>query len=125
MSVCAIVLAVACAALFPGCATDPSRGRTSAGAGGAVPSSALDASADAAEPEVLILGRIVKVHSSGRFALVSFPFGCVPRAERPLYAYRDGQKVAELRTTYYALDELVVADIVSGECKPGDTVSDR
>jgi hypothetical protein len=46
----------------------------------------------------------------------------LPAIERKLEVYRTGLKVAEVRITGPSRDLNTVADIVAGECQPGDEV---
>jgi hypothetical protein len=52
--------------------------------------------------------------------VLSFPLGALPAAERQLSVYRAGLKVGELKVTRWQMDNLVVADILAGECREGD-----
>jgi len=65
-------------------------------------------------------GRVAKVNP--KFVVLTFPFGGVPVAGQPLNVYRNGKKVAELRTTGPQRDINTVADIISGEARENDEV---
>ena len=75
-------------------------------------------------PSKVVVGKIQTVNAAGRFAVVTFPIGLMPAAETHLNAYRAGLKVGELKFTAMRLDLNAVADIVAGECQPGDEVKD-
>lgn len=91
---------------------------TAAARASAVP--AAPASTAAVAPGGPLVGRVASVNPNGRFVVISFPIGALPAADRPLSVYRAGLKVGELKVTRWQLDNLVVADIVAGECRPGD-----
>ena len=67
-------------------------------------------------------GRIVRVNPGTRYVIVSYSFGNVPAADRRLNVYRNGLKVAEIKTNNFRRDTNTVADIVAGECQVGDEV---
>ena len=71
-----------------------------------------------------VAGKVQSVNGPGRFAVVSFPIGLLPTAETRLGAYRAGLKVGELKVSNQRLDLNVIAEIMSGECQPGDEVKD-
>jgi phage tail tube protein FII len=52
---------------------------------------------------------------------VTYPIGVqLPAIERKLDVYRAGLKVAEIKITGPSRDLNTVADIIAGECRPGD-----
>lgn len=68
-------------------------------------------------------GRISSVNPTARHAVVTYPLGIpLPLVEQRLYVYRAGLKVAELKVSKERIDVNLVADITSGECRPGDEV---
>lgn len=106
-----------------GCASKPSRGPAPAQptASSRVGPASLGApTAAAVVPGGPLVGRVASVNPNARFAVVSFPLGPLPAVDRPLQVYRAGLKVGELKVTRWQLDNLVVADIMAGECRPGD-----
>lgn len=107
---CAVL--VVCAGLLGGCATQ-GEGRT---ARSAKPIVTLDTA---------LVGKVARINASGAFVVLSFPLGKMPGPDRTFGVYRDGRKVGELKTGTRQLDDMIVADIVSGECQVGDEVSDR
>jgi hypothetical protein len=58
----------------------------------------------------------------GRFVVLSFPVGRMPRLDQTLFLYRNGLKVAEVKVTGPQRDNNVVADIISGDAQAGDEV---
>jgi hypothetical protein len=73
-------------------------------------------------PETGLSGKVVRVVSSGRFAVLNFPIGRMPLMDQRVEVYRQGLKVGELRITGPQLDDNIVADILTGEVQPGDQV---
>jgi hypothetical protein len=73
-------------------------------------------------PETGLAGKVVRVVSSGRFAVLNFPIGRMPLIDQRAEVYRQGLKVGELRITGPQLDDNIVADILTGEVQPGDLV---
>jgi hypothetical protein len=92
-------------------------------------SGAVPTVAPAGPPAVIVtpgttkVGRIVSVNPASRFVVITYPLGvALPAIERKLEVYRTGLKVAEVRITGPSRDLNTVADIVAGECQPGDEV---
>jgi hypothetical protein len=73
-------------------------------------------------PETGLAGKVVRVVSSGRFAVLNFPIGRMPSIDQRAEVFRQGLKVGELRITGPQLDDNIVADILTGEVQPGDQV---
>ena len=73
-------------------------------------------------PEHSLAGKVVRVVSSGRFAVLNFPIGRMPLIDQRVEVYRQGLKVGELRITGPQLDDNIVADILTGEVQAGDQV---
>lgn len=120
-----LITAVVCIILLAGCATRPSVTKPTAPPGTTTPRNTVAPADNLVEPDTMLVGHIIKVNVKAQFVLISFPIGCLPRPEQPLYVYRNSRKVGELKATRHMLDELVIADIVSGECTPGDEVADK
>ncbi len=76
-------------------------------------------------PETGLAGKVVNVNTGGRFVVLNFPIGHLPKLDQPLNVYRLGLKVGEVRATGWQLDDNVVADLLAGEAQPGDEVRDR
>jgi hypothetical protein len=119
MRFCCLLTAILCGILAAGCATTSEKSAAAAKRGSPQLTGRL------IEPDTALVGRVVTVNTNGQFAVLSFPLGRLPTLDQALSVYHNGQKIGELKTTRHELDDLVVADIVSGECQPGDEVSDR
>ncbi len=65
-------------------------------------------------------GRIILVNTSGRYVVLSCPFGYIPAIDRRLNVYRGGLKVADIKITGPQRDTSTVGDIIAGECQVGD-----
>lgn len=76
-------------------------------------------------PDFSLAAKVVSVNTVGRFVVLSFPAGGMPKIDQTLFLYRNGLKVAEIRVTGPQQDSNIVADLVSGEAQVGDTVSDK
>jgi hypothetical protein len=68
---------------------------------------------------------VVSVNTIGRFVVMSFPTGQMPRMDQTLFLYRNGLKTGEVHVTGPQQDSNIVADLVSGDAQVGDTVSDK
>ncbi len=69
-----------------------------------------------------LCGKIARVAQAGRFVVIVFPVGQLPRLEQKLNVYRNNLKVGEIKITGPQLDDAVVADLAAGEAQPGDEV---
>jgi hypothetical protein len=76
-------------------------------------------------PDFSLTAKVISVNSVGRFVILSFPAGGMPRKEQTLFLYRGGLKVAEVRVTGPQNENNIVADIASGDAQVGDTVSEK
>jgi len=76
-------------------------------------------------PENGLQGKVAKVNTSGRFVILNFPVGHLPRLEQQLNVYRLGLKVGEVKVTGPQRDDNIVGDLISGEAQAGDEVRDR
>ena len=122
-----------CVGLLSACASrrrsDPS---TSAGPippGGLVPVASTNAARTNREVIVTqgrsMTGRVASVNAPGRFVVLTFPLGSMPALEKRLNVYRRGLKVGELKVSGPQLDVNIDADIIAGECQPGDEVREE
>ena len=118
MKISAPLFAVLLALVAGGCAWLPK-----------APSSAKPAAAAAPAPIVTpdysLAAKVVSVNTVGRFVVLSFPAGQMPKIDQTLFLYRGGLKVAEVHVTGPGQESLTVADLVSGEAQVGDTVRDQ
>jgi sulfur relay (sulfurtransferase) complex TusBCD TusD component (DsrE family) len=68
---------------------------------------------------------VVSYNASGRFVVLSFPPGQMPKLEQSLFLYRDGMKVGEVKVTGPQRENNIVADLVTGEAQVGSEVRDQ
>lgn len=112
-------------ALCGGCALWPWRSDKSKASAPATAQTAAPASPATVTPASGLTGKVVRYNEAGRFAVLEFPIGRLPRIEQQLFVYRNGLKVGELKVTGPQRDEHIVADVVTGEAQPGDEVRER
>jgi hypothetical protein len=76
-------------------------------------------------PDESLVAKVIRVNTVGRFVVLNFPEGKMPKLEQHLFLYRGGLKVCEVKVTGPQQDTSTVADIVSGDAQEGDTVRDQ
>ena len=76
-------------------------------------------------PDNSLTARVISYNAAGRFVVLGFPVGRMPRQEQGLFLYRNGMKVGEVKITGPQRDNNVVADLVTGEAQSGDEVRDQ
>ena len=76
-------------------------------------------------PDNSLAAKVVRYNSDGRFVVLSFPAGQMPKVDQTLFLYRAGLKVAEIKINGWQQDNLVVADVINGEARIGDEVRDQ
>ena len=73
-------------------------------------------------PNTSLTARVVAANDVGRFVIINFSADHIPKMDQSLFLYRSGLKVAEVKVTGPQSDSNIVADLVSGEAKVGDSV---
>ncbi len=76
-------------------------------------------------PDDSLAAKVIKVNTVGRFVVLNFPEGRLPKLEQHLFLYRAGLKVAEVKVVGPQQETSIVADIISGDAQSGDTVRDQ
>ena len=76
-------------------------------------------------PDYSLTAKVISVNTVGRFVVLSFPAGGMPKIDQTLFLYRGGLKVAEVRITGPQQESNIVADLTSGDAQVGDTVSEK
>lgn len=76
-------------------------------------------------PDNSLTARVVSYNSVGRFVVLSFPVGQMPRMDQALFLYRGGLKTGEVKITGPQSDNNIVADLVDGDAQAGDEVRDQ
>lgn len=93
---------------------------------GPTPAQPTKASAHAiVTPDASLAAKVLSVNSTGRFVVLNFPGGRLPRIDQHLFLYRNGLKTAEVKISGPVQDASIVADLLAGEAQVGDTVSDQ
>jgi len=87
--------------------------------------SAPGASQTIVTPDTSLVARVVSYNEVGRFVVLNFPVGQMPKADQMLFLYRVGLKVGEIKIDTWQRDNFVVADIVAGDAQAGDEVRDQ
>jgi len=76
-------------------------------------------------PEVSLAAKVLSVNAVGHFVVLGFPNGNLPKLLQTLSLYRAGLKVGEVKITGPQSENNIVADLISGEAKIGDTIRDQ
>jgi hypothetical protein len=76
-------------------------------------------------PDLSLTAKVLSVNLVGRFVVLTFPDGRLPKSDQHLFLYRNGLRTAEVKITGPQEDVNVVADIVLGEAQVGDLVRDE
>jgi hypothetical protein len=76
-------------------------------------------------PDNSLSARVVSYNASGRFVVLSFPPGQMPKLDQSLFLYREGMKVGEVKITGPQRENNIVADLVAGEAQVGCEVRDQ
>jgi hypothetical protein len=76
-------------------------------------------------PDPSLEAKVISVNTVGRFVVLGFPGGQLPKLQQALFIYHAGLKVAEVKITGPQQENNIVADLVSGAAKVGDTVRDE
>jgi hypothetical protein len=76
-------------------------------------------------PDTSTGGKVVTYNSVGRFAVLTFPSGAMPKIDQTTFVYRNGVKVGEMKITGPQRDNNIVADVTRGDAQPGDDVRDK
>src|SRR5882757_1724838 len=71
-------------------------------------------------PDLSLAAKVISVNTVGRFVVLDFSAGQMPKVQQTLSLYRAGLKVAEVKITWPQSDNNIVADLVSGDAKGGD-----
>lgn len=76
-------------------------------------------------PDESLSATVLSVNTVGRFVVLNFPEGGMPKLDQHMFLYRAGLKTGEVKIAGPQQDTSIVADIVSGDAQPGDTVRDQ
>lgn len=73
-------------------------------------------------PDSSLDAKVVRYNSVGRFVVLSFPMGRMPKTGQTFSVYQSGMKVGEVRITGPQRDNDIVADVTTGDAEAGDDV---
>lgn len=76
-------------------------------------------------PVHTVVGRVIRVNPVGQFAILGFPVGVMPAPDQRLSVYRGPLKVGEVKVSGRPVGQNIAADLLEGDCAPGDEVRDR
>jgi hypothetical protein len=76
-------------------------------------------------PDSSLVAKVISVNQVGRFVILNFPMEQMPRLQQPLFLYREGLKVAELKVSGPQQDDNIAADVIAGDAQVGDVVRDQ
>jgi len=76
-------------------------------------------------PDESLAAKVLSVNTVGRFVVLNFPEGRMPKLDQHLFLYRGGLKAAEVKVVGPQLETSIVADLLSGDAQVGDTVRDQ
>ena len=129
-----VFIMAAALALMVGCGST-SAGKTSGSKPGATPTAVTAGKTPAppaAAPETNrvhqivvgseVRGEITSVNLAARFVVLNFPVGVLPAKGMALGVFRQGVKTGEIQVSGPHRDTFTVADILKGDCRPGDEV---
>lgn len=72
-----------------------------------------------------MVAKVLRFNAVGRFVVLNFPQGHLPKLDQHLFLYRNGLKTAEVKVVGPQQDTCIVADLVSGDAQVDDTVRDQ
>ncbi len=124
------ILLFALALTLPGCAWTKRQFTWHHSAKVAKPAKPAKAAPQKAAPTIVtpdesLAAKVLTVNTVGRFVVLNFPEGRMPKLDQHLFLYRSGLKTAEVKVVGPQQDTSIVADILSGDAQPGDTVRDQ
>lgn len=75
-----------------------------------------------ATPDTSLTAKVVSYNAVGRFVVLSFPVGEMPKTDDTLFLYRAGLKVGQVKITGPQRNTDTVADLTDGDARVGDEV---
>lgn len=76
-------------------------------------------------PDNTLTAKVASYNPVGRFVVLSFPVGQMPKVDQIMFLYRNGLKVGEVKINDLQQDNDIVADLVSGTAEMGDEVREQ
>ena len=120
-----LLVILPCALVMAGCAQpkfvfQPVGAPPSAGAAAAPARTGATNQALIVTPENVLVGKVARVNTPGRFVVLNFPLGKMAAVDQRLNLYRRGLKVGEVKVTGPQREDNIVADLMAGEAEEGD-----
>jgi len=116
------VIGLTAGLLASGCVNSKNpRGATAAGSK-LKPGQSAPPAAPVIAPLNSLSGRVLLVNTPLKYIVAEGAVGRLPAAEQVLNAYRDGQRVGEVRVSKPARGANFTADITQGDVRVGDTL---
>ena len=88
-------------------------------------SAAGAASQTIVNPDASLTAKVVSYNAAGRFVVLGFSVGQMPRVDQAFFLYRAGLKIGEVKITGPQRDNNIIADLITGEAQVGDEVRDQ
>ncbi|MGO8764923.1 MAG: hypothetical protein ACLQSR_07280 [Limisphaerales bacterium] len=76
-------------------------------------------------PDNSLTAKVISYDAVGRFVVLGFPVGEMPKNGDTLFLYRAGLKVGEVKITGPQRNTDIVADVVTGDAQTGDDVRNQ
>jgi hypothetical protein len=76
-------------------------------------------------PDTSLAATVVSYNPTGRFVVLNFPPGEMPKMNQVLFLYRGGLKSGEVKITGPQNDSYIVADLIAGDAQVGDEVRNQ
>ena len=122
LSISTLVLAAALCGCHHG---SSAKARTAAPTSAATKPDGSAANRTIITPDNSLAATVLRVNPVGRFVVLNFPSGRMPRLDQHLFLYRGGLREAEVKVVGPQYDYNIVADLLSGEPQVGDLVRDE
>lgn len=76
-------------------------------------------------PDNSLSAKVVRYNAIGRFVVLSFPVGQMPKTGQTFFLYQGGMKAGEIKITGPQRDNDTVADVTEGTAQVGDDVREQ
>ena len=76
-------------------------------------------------PDTSLAAKVASYNATGRFVVLSFSVGRMPKMDQTFFLYRAGLKIGEVKITGPQRDNNIAADLVTGEAQTGDEAREQ
>ena len=76
-------------------------------------------------PDDSLSAKVASYNATGRFVVLGFPVGRMPKMDQTFSLYRAGLKVGEAKITGPQRDNNIAADLITGEAQVGDEAREQ